>query len=126
MIHPLFKTTLKRPDLVARHLANYVDLVQCEASDIAKGLLVQGAAAIVAILSLLLALGLTGVSVMLGVLAGRFHWALVAVPAVAWLIALAGAIMARRSKLREDIKDVRDELELDLKVLALAKELNNE
>ena len=126
MIHPLFKATLKRPDLVMRHLANYADLVQCEASDIGKSLLRQAVAGVVATLSLLLALGLTGISVMLGVLNGRFHWALVAVPAVAWLVALTGALLARRSKFREDVKDVREEMELDLKVLALAKELNDE
>lgn len=61
MIHPIFKTALKRPDLVIHHLANYSELIRCE------GLLVQAGAAVLAFISLLVALSLTGVAVMLGV-----------------------------------------------------------
>ena len=94
MIHPIFKATLKHPALMLRHLANYGDLLRCEATDVGKGLIVQATAALVAAVALLLALGLTGVATMLGVLDGRFHWALVAVPATAWIVALVGALVA--------------------------------
>lgn len=126
MIHPIFKTMLKRPELVMRHLANYADLLRCEMADVGKGLLVQACAGVLAVVSLLLALGLTGIAIMLGVLYGRSHWALVAVPAVPWLGALAGGLLASRSKVAEDVRDVREEVELDVKILQLAKELNDE
>ena len=126
MIHPIFKTALKRPDLVIRHLANYSELIRCEAVDVGKGLVVQAGAAALALISLLLALGLTGVAVMLGLVYDRFHWALVAVPALAWLSALIGGVLARRSNLRQDIKDVQEEVELDVEGLRLAKAVNDE
>ncbi|MGJ7506308.1 hypothetical protein [Variovorax sp. GT1P44] len=126
MIHPIFKALLKRPELVVQHLANYVDLLKYELTDVGKGLLVQAVAGVVAAVSLLLALGLTGIAVMLGLLAGRFHWSLVGVPAVAWVGALVGGLLATRSKLREDVKGVSDEIERDVRVLRLAKELNDE
>ncbi|MDM0108847.1 hypothetical protein QTH97_28160 [Variovorax sp. J22R24] len=126
MIHPLFKAALKRPDLVLHHLANYGELLKCEAADAGKGLLVQAAAGVAAAVALLLALGLTGVAVMLGVLHGTFHWVLVAVPAVGWLGVIVGAVVATRSAVQRDIQDVRDEVERDLHLLRLAKELKNE
>jgi len=126
MIHPVFKTLLKHPELVMRHLANYGDLLRCEMADAGKALLIQASAGVLAVVSLLLALGLTGIAVMLGVLYSRFHWVLVAVPAVAWLGALGGGLLASRSKVAKDVRDVREEVELDLKILQLAKELNDE
>lgn len=125
MIHPIFMTTLKRPDLVFQHLANYADLLKCEAADIGKGLLVQAAAGVVAGVALILSLGLTGIAVMLGVLNGRFHWALVAVPAVAWLAAILAGLVAARSRIRDDVREVREEVERDLQILGGTKELND-
>ncbi|MDM0032264.1 hypothetical protein QTI33_09000 [Variovorax sp. J22P271] len=124
MIHPFFKTALKHPDLVVRHLANYMALLRCEAKDAGKGLLIQISAGVVAVISLLLALGLTGVAVMLGFLYGRFHWVLALVPALAWLCALTSGFMAVRSRVPQDVKDVREEVELDLRALRLAKDFN--
>ncbi|MDM0001194.1 hypothetical protein QTI24_21485 [Variovorax sp. J22P240] len=126
MIHPLFKAALKRPDLLIRHLANYGELLKCEAADAGKGLLVQAAAGVAAAMALVLALGLTGVAVMLGILQATFHWVLVAVPAVAWLCVMVGGLMAMRSVVRRDIQDVRDEVERDLRLIRLAKELKDE
>ena len=126
MIHPLFNAALKRPDLLLHHLTNYAELVKCEAADAGKGLLVQAAAGVAAAVTLLLALGLTGVAVMLGVFHGTFHWVLVAVPAIAWVGVIVGGVMATRSSMRRDIKDVRDEVERDLQLLRLAKDLKDE
>ncbi|MDM0078501.1 phage holin family protein [Variovorax sp. J2P1-59] len=126
MIHPLFKAALKRPDLLLDHLANYAELIKCEAADAGKGLVVQATAGVAAAVTLLLALGLTGFGVMLGVFHGTFHWVLVAVPGVAWVGVIVGAVMASRSSVRQDIKDVRDEVERDLQLLRVAKELKDE
>ena len=125
MIHPIFKTALKCPDLVIRHLANYSELIRCEAVDIGKGLLVQAGAAVLALISLLVALGLTGVAAMLGVVYDRVHWALVVVRALAWLGVLIGGVLARQSHLRQDVRDVQEEIELDVKGLRLAQEVND-
>lgn len=90
MIQPLFMAVLRRPELLAVHAANYVALVKGEATDFGTSLAVRAASAAIAVVSLMLALGLTGIAVMLGVLNGSFHWVLVIVPGVAWVIALFG------------------------------------
>ena len=126
MIHPIFKAALKRPDLVFQHLANYVELLKEEAADLGKGLALQAVGAVAAIVALLLALGLTGVAVMQGVLHGTFNWVLVIVPGVAWLFVLIGVAIAMRSTLQGEIQDVRDEVASDLEVLRVAKDMTDE
>ncbi|RZL93768.1 MAG: hypothetical protein EOP82_06600 [Variovorax sp.] len=126
MINPIFSTALKHPELVVRHLANYIELVRREAAEAGKGLVVQAIGGVVALVALLLAIALTGVAAMLGVMQGTFHWVLVVVPAVVWGIALLGVWLAMRSRLQQDIKDVREEVELDMNILRVTKELKDE
>lgn len=122
MIHPIYMTALRRPDLVAAHLRNHVDLVKHEIADAGRSVAYKAAGAIVALVALLLALGLTGIAVMLGVLHGSFHWVLAAVPGVAWLLTLIGLVVALKSSVRDDVQEVKDELEADLAALRTVKE----
>jgi Putative Actinobacterial Holin-X, holin superfamily III len=121
MIHPIYMTALRRPDLVAAHLRNHVELVKKELGDAGRSVVYKAAGAIVALVALLLALGLTGISLMLGALQG-YHWALVAVPGAAWLLTAIGAVVAMKASVRDDVQEVKDELEADFAVLRTVKE----
>jgi len=121
MIHPIYMTALRRPDLVATHLRNHVELVKKELGDAGRSIVYKAAGAVVALGALLLALGLTGIALMLGALQG-YHWALVAVPGVAWLLTAVGAMVAMKASVRDDVQDVKDELEADFAVLRTVKE----
>lgn len=125
MIHPIFVTALRRPELLVRHFSNYVALLRSEVNDIFKGVAGQAVAGILALVFVLLALGLTGVA---AILAGidRFHWVLVMVPGISWLCAIAATFVAMRSRLRKDINDVREEVEIDMTILRLIKETKDE
>ena len=119
-------TALRRPELLFNHLGNYAELLKAELTSIGSSLALRAAMAAVALVSVLLALGLTGIAVMLGFLHGSFHWVLVIVPGVAWLMALIGALYARRSTLQEKVHDVKEELEADMQMLRLIKEARND
>jgi len=126
MIHPIFTVVLRRPELVFRHLANYGELFRSEISSLGSSLLTRAAGAVLAIVALLLALGLTGLAVMLGFLQGSYHWVLAAVPGTAWVLALVGLLLALRSTVKERVDDVKDEFEADVRTLRLLKEANDE
>ncbi len=126
MIHPIFKTALRRPDLIAGHLGNYAELLKGEAKAFGMSVGVRAAGAAMAFVALLLALGLTGVAVMLGVLNGSFHWILALVPGVAWLLALGGGLLALKLPTPAPVDDVKDELERDLRALRLVQEAKND
>ena len=66
-------------------------------------------------------LEITREHLMLGALQG-YHWALVAVPGVAWLLTAVGAMVAMKASVRDDVQDVKDELEADFAVLRTVKE----
>ena len=126
MIHPIFMAVLRRPELLFNHVANYTTLVKGELASIGNSLAMRAAGAVVALVAILLALGLTAVAVMLGVLHGAFHWVLIIVPATAWLLALIGGVLAMRSTVGTKVDDVKDELDADLTMLRLVKEARNE
>lgn len=121
MIHPIFGAALKHPDLLVEHLTNYFRLFKEEASDIAKSLAIRAAAGAVAAVALLLALGLTGVAIMLGAVEDTFHWALVVVPAVAWLTVVAGVVLALRPTLAPQVHEVTSQFEADRQLLQTMK-----
>lgn len=121
MIHPIFMTVLRRPDLVVRHLSNYGEMVKSELSAIGQSFALRAAAAAVALVALLLALGLTGMAVMLGFLQG-YHWVLLAVPAVAWALSAIGAIYAMRSPVQEHVDGIKSEMDADVQMFRLIKE----
>ncbi|MDM0117259.1 hypothetical protein QTI66_34635 [Variovorax sp. J22R133] len=126
MIHPIYMVALRHPGLFVNHAANYLALVKGEFAATGKSAAMRAGGAFLASAALLLALALTGFAVMLGVLHGSFHWILIAVPGVTWLLALLGVAIARRPVLEKQMDDVKDELQADLQVFRLVKEVQND
>ncbi|MGJ7569827.1 hypothetical protein ACSFBX_04775 [Variovorax sp. RB2P76] len=117
MLHPIFSTVLGHPELVADHLANYAALVRQETAQAGRGLVTRIVAGVLAAASAMLALGLIGVAVLLGVLHGSFHWVLIAVPGVAVVIAAFCAWYATRPSASHGFDDLRSQLDADLQAL---------
>jgi len=121
MLHPIYGTVLGHPELVGEHLANYGALFKEELATATRGMVSRLIAGVVAAVSALLALGLIGIAFMLGALHG-FHWALVAVPGIALLIAaVCGWIAARPSQIHP-FTDLQSQVDADLHALRLASE----
>jgi len=119
-------TAMRRPELLVRHAANYAALVKADLTAVGTSLAIRAAAGVVALVALLLALGLTGVAIMLGYIRGSFHWVLVIVPGVAWLMVLAGGLLAMKLSVKEKLHNLQDEVEADLQTLRLIKEMKDE
>lgn len=117
MLHPIFSTVLGHPDLVAEHLANYVALVKDEATQAGRNAIARVVAGILAAVAGMLALGLIGIAVMLGVLHGSFHWVLVVVPGVAVVCALIAGYIASRPSTVNAFEDVRAQLDADIQAM---------
>jgi uncharacterized membrane protein len=117
MLHPIFSTVLGHPELIAEHIANYAALVRQESGTAARGLIARIVAGILAAATFVLALGLIGVAVLLGVLHGSFHWVLVAVPGVALVIAAICAWIASRPFIAHGFDDLRAQVDADLQAL---------
>ena len=126
MIHPIFRTVLRRPELFLKHAANHVELLKSELTSIGLALAIRAVGAALALVALLLALGLSGVAIMLGFLHGSFHPVLVVVPGAVWLVVLLGGVLALRPGVREQVVDARRELEADLDLLRLIKAANHD
>ncbi|MDH6166608.1 hypothetical protein M2282_001755 [Variovorax boronicumulans] len=120
MLHPIFSTVLGHPELLADHLANYAALVRQETAQAGRGLVARIVAGVLAAASVMLALGLIGVAVLLGVLHGTFHWVLVAVPGVAVVIAALCGWYATRPSPSYGFEDLRSQVEADLRALHAA------
>ena len=117
MLHPIFSTVLGHPELVAEHIANYAALVKDEAAQAGRGVVRRLVAAILAAVAAMLALGLIGISVMLGVLHGSFNWVLVIVPGVAVLCAVIAGWIASRSAIAHAFDDLKTQIDADLKAM---------
>jgi hypothetical protein len=122
-MHPIFMTTLRRPDLLVNHASNYGELLKEEISRTLNGLKVRAIGGVVAVLAGLLALIFTGVAVMLGALHG-FAWSLVLVPGIAWLMAGAGAAIAVKPGVTDGAQELKNQIDADLAALRLAGELH--
>lgn len=120
MLHPIFSTVLGHPELVADHLANYAALVRQETAQAGRGIVARVVAGVLAAASAMMALGLIGVAVLLGVLHGTFHWVLVIVPGVAVLIAVVCGWYAARPSPGHGFDDLRAQLDADLQALHAA------
>ncbi|MGJ7508580.1 hypothetical protein [Variovorax sp. GT1P44] len=122
MLHPIYSTVLGHPELIADHLANYGALVRQETHEATRGVVARMVAGVLAAVSAMLALGLIGVAVMLGMLHGSFHWVLAVVPGVAVLIALLSAYIASRPQEFHAFADLRAQLKADVRALHSAGE----
>ena len=125
MIHPISVAVLRRPDLLARHLANHAQLIRAEFTASKLALMRKAFAGVMAGVSLLLALGLSATAFMLGALQG-FHWALVAVPGVAWLSLAVCAVEATRAAVQAKAEDVLEQVEADLDLLRQVRRENED
>lgn len=122
MLHPLYSTVLGHPELIADHLANYAALLREEAGEASRGLIARLVAGVLAATCTLLALGLIGVAVMLGVLHGSFQWVLVIVPAIAIAVAVVSGYFATRPAAFHRFDDLRAQIDADIRALHLAGE----
>ncbi|MEO5736936.1 MAG: hypothetical protein ABIQ82_05690 [Variovorax sp.] len=120
MLHPIFSTVLGRPELIADHLANYAALIREESTLAGRALIRRALAGVIAAVSAMLALGLIGIAVMLGVLHGSFHWVLVVVPGVAVVVAALSAWVATRPTDLNAFQDLSAQLDADVRALHLA------
>lgn len=122
MLHPIVSTVLGHPELVAEHLANYGALVREETQQASEGLVSKAIAGVLAAVAGMLALALIGVAVMLGVLYGRFHWVLAAVPGVAIAVAIVSMLVAARPRPFHAFAELRSQLDADVRALRVAGE----
>ncbi len=116
MLHPVFTTLIKRPDLVADHVTAYVELVQHEASGLGAEWLKRAVAWAVAALGALLFLVLLGVALMLGAV-HAFHWALVAIPGAVLLLTLLALARARTPQRQARFEELKAQLQSDAQAL---------
>lgn len=116
MLHPVFITLIKRPDLVADHVTAYVELVQHEASGVGADWVKRGVAWAIAALGALLFLVMAGVALMLGAVL-QFHWILLAVPGAVLLLTLVALARARTPQRQERFKELKAQLQSDAQAL---------
>ena len=121
MLHPLFATLIKRPDLIADHIAAYVELIAQETSGLTADWVKRGLAwALVAVGALVFVL-FSGIALMLGVL-NQFHWVLVALPGAVLLLTLLAFSKARTSRQSDSFTEFKSQLNSDLRALREAAE----
>jgi hypothetical protein len=119
MLHPLFSTLVKRPDLVVDHIAAYGALFHQEAVAAGTDLITRVAAWVVAVLCGVVFLGLTGVAVMLGLMQNQFHWVLVVVPGAALLLVVAAVVRALKPWQTEQFPELKAQIDSDARALRM-------
>ena len=119
MLHPLFSTLVKRPDLVIDHVSAYAALFQQEAMDAGTDLLTRATAWILAVLAAVVFLGLSSVALMLGVMQNQFHWILVLVPGFSLLLVIAAVLRAMKPWQTERFPELKAQLDSDARALRM-------
>lgn len=119
MLHPLFSTMVKRPDLVVDHVSAYAALAHQEAISAGTDVLARAAAWMLAVLTGVVFLGLTGVAVMLGLMQNQFHWVLVLVPAVALLLVVFAILRALKPWQTERFSELKAQIDSDIRALRM-------
>lgn len=113
MPHPLFNVLINRPELVVDHAAGYAALVREEAAGYGSEVVRRGIAWGVAVLALGAFLILAGVAAMLAAMQSQFHWALIAVPGAALLMALAAWAQARKPLSATHFRELKAQIDAD-------------
>ena len=121
MLHPLFATLIKRPDLIADHVSAYVELIAEETSGVTADWVTRGLAWALVALGALVFVLFSGIALMLGVL-NQFHWILVAVPGVVLLLTLLAFSKAKTSIKNDRFTDLKSQMNSDLRALREAAE----
>ena len=119
MLHPLFTVLIRKPELVVEHVSGYVALLQEELASMGTGMAVKVAAWGVVLVMGCVFLVLSGVGLMLGALHG-FHWALLAVPGVFFLIMLVALFYARKPNTVKRFENIKAQLDADVMALRIA------
>ena len=119
-MHPLCLTIIRRPDLVVDHLGAYAALLQQEASNASQTLIKRIFIWLIAVLSLVICVVLSGTALMLGVLQNQFHWILVAVPGTVALSALVAFACTKQSALADHFSNIKSQLLSDTSALRAA------
>lgn len=120
-MHPLFHLIATRPQLLADHAEAYAALVAAEAPRISAAWKRTALLNVLALCSLVLGLGLTGVALMLWAVipeaATRAPWVLVAVPLLPLAAALALGVAAQRGSERDAFDQLRQQVKADIAML---------
>lgn len=119
MLHPLFSTIVKRPDLVVDHVSAYAELFHDEAQSIGVDLLTRAASWVLAVFAAAVFLALAGVSLMLGLMQNQFHWSLVAVPGAALLLVVVAAVRAIKPWKTERFPELKAQIASDAQALRM-------
>ena len=119
MLHPLFSTLVKRPDLLVDHVSAYAALAHQEAITAGAEVLARAAAWILAVLTGVVFLGLSGVAVMLGLMQNQFHWVLIVVPAVALLFVIIAILRALKPWQSERFSELKAQIDSDVRALRM-------
>jgi Kef-type K+ transport system membrane component KefB len=122
MLHPIFKTLVSRPDLLVDHVAAYAGLAAQEISATGQDFKARIVSLVLAALFGVIFVLLAGVSIMVGVLHGQFHWALAAVPGAALVVALAALLAGRRPSAQQRFALLRDQFATDMALIRDAGE----
>jgi hypothetical protein len=121
MLHPLFATLIKRPDLIADHVSAYLALVTQESSGLTADWVRRGLAWAFVVLGALVTVIFSGVGLMLGAL-NQFHWVLVAVPGAVLLLTLLAFSRARTPIQSDRFTELKSQMSSDLRALREAAE----
>jgi hypothetical protein len=120
MIHPLLRLIATQPQLLADHAEAYAGLVSEDLSRTASIWTQRVVLYVVALAFVAVALVLTGVALMLWSVTPAASmnapWALIATPAVPFVIAIACGLLARR-KTVDTFADLKQQMAADLVML---------
>ncbi|MDB5893184.1 MAG: hypothetical protein JWQ88_715 [Rhodoferax sp.] len=119
MLHPIFSTLVTRPDLIVDHLSGYTALLGEETKSVGTEVVVKIMGWVLMGMLLMLSIGLAGVALMIGALHG-FHWALIAVPGGALVLALGAFLLARKPLGEGHYAEFKTQLKTDVATLRAA------
>lgn len=118
---PLVHLLASHPDLVARHLGAYADLVGAEAVEAAEQVRHRLTLVVAVGTSTVLGLGLTALALMLAAVVPMaqmpWPWLLVALPAGFWVVALGCWWRLRQAAPLNSFSTLREQMELDAALL---------
>ena len=120
MLHPLFSTLIRHPDLLVEHISAYGALFHQEATTAGTQLAKRYMAWAVAGLCGLAFVMFAGVAVMMGVLHEQFHWILLAVPGTALLLMLLAIAKAKAPLAEAGFTELKTQINSDIQALRAA------
>lgn len=119
-MHPLCLTIIRRPDLIIDHLGAYAALLSQEASQASQSLVNRTLIWVVAVMSGVIGVVLSGTALMLGLLLNQFHWILVAVPGVMILCALVAMAWTKQAVFAGHFSNIKSQFSSDAQALRTA------